>query len=209
MDRLKASGNMSVYDSVRELGKVTPLVYAADNGNAELVVLPAYPDELLNIGDSSTGNPTGHLPATITYQIIRREPGTIGNHPFDPGKVIKPTYREVLPREDEYIQLWGQWFDNLIQLDCWSTSNGEADQLVEWLEGFLVQYAFYFKEKGLQEMYYFRGGRFTWGTTEEEAMTRWRNPFKVRSMTYYVRTEKLWWKDLYKIKEIITRLEVD
>lgn len=209
MDRLKASGNMSIYEFIRELGRVAPLIYADENGNAELVVLPAYPTDLINTSESSTYNPAGGFPSTITYQIIRREPGTIGNHPFDPRKIIKPTYREVLPRDDEYIQLWGQWFDNLIQLDCWSTSNGEADQLIEWLEEFLLKYTFYFKEMGVQEMYYFRGGRFTWGTTEEEAMVRWRNRFKVRSMTYYVRTEKLWYKDLYKIREIIARLEVD
>jgi len=208
VDRLKARDNMSIYEFLRVFGKIAPKVYAAENGNAELVVVPAYPDELLNLSGRTNANPAGNIPATITYQIVRREPATIQDHPFDPRKSIKPRIMEVVNEGGITGQVSGMFYDNLVQLDCWSTSNGDADDLIEWLENFMLGYTFYFKEYGIHEMYYFRGGRFTWGTTEEEAMVRWRNPFKVRSMTYYVRSEKLWWKDLKELDTIVAELGI-
>lgn len=208
VDRLTARDNMSIYEFLRVLGQIAPLVYARENGNAALVVVPAYPDELLNMGTSSSANPAGHFPATITYQIVRREPATIQDHPFDPRKNIKPSLLRIVNDGNVVGQQSHQLYDNLVQLDCWSTSNGDADNLVEWLENFMIGYTFYFKEYGIHEMYYFRGGRFTWGTTEEEAMVRWRNPFKVRSMTYYVRSEKLWWKELKELEVIVAELNM-
>ena len=209
-DRMKARSNLSIYDFLREFGRVAPLVYAHDNNNAELVIVPAYPDELVRIATSTNMNPTGNLPPTITYQVVRREPATIQDHPFQERKQIKPMHAEMINdvESGEPVELSHQLFDNFVQLDCWTTSNGDADDMIEWLENFMVEYAFYFKERGVHEMYYYRGGRFTWGTTEEEAMARWRNPFKVRSMTYYIRTQKLWYKVLSRVQSIIAQIEV-
>jgi len=212
--RLRAAGTMSIWQFLRELGRTIPPAYAFDYSGEQLRVLPAYPSEFITAADMDINNLRGRFVKTITYQVVRREPGTTRDHPFDAPKYIKPTIREQVRLEEEtqdgedYIEIKGQWMDNLVQLDCWCLTNKEADELMEWLEAHLVIFAGYYKELGVQEMYYFRGGRFTWGTTEEEAMVRWRNPLKVRSMTEYVRTEDLWGRNLYSIKQIIEEIVI-
>jgi hypothetical protein len=206
---------MSIYEFVREFGRVAPQVYMSEK-NRTLVVVPAYPAEIIEQTSISSerlpGRPTGKIEDTITYQIIRREPAAVTNRPTEPfqgGAEHKPRSREVQETNDGHIEIKSQRFDNLVQFDCWCISNSEADELIEWLEKFLVKYTFYFKQMGIVEMWYWRGGRFTWGTTEEEAMVRWRNPLKVRSLTYFARTEVIWYINLDEIEQIIIALEVD
>lgn len=209
--RLKAHGSISIWGLLDEIVRVTPLVYARENDNARLVVCPAYPVDFVPRADGTLPNPTGKFEKTVTYMVIRREPAALrGAAPFQGGKEIKPREREIteIDGDNGYIGIKGQWFDNLVQFDCWTTKNVEAKSLIEWFENYLLRYTFYFMSIGVVQMFYFRGGRFTWGTTEEEAMVRWRNPLKVRSMTYYFRTEKLWMVDYYEIEQIRISLEV-
>lgn len=209
INRLKASGNNDIYGVLRAIADIAPLAYANDNNNQTLELLAAYPNDFVTTQSVST-EIVNQFVNTITYQIIRREPATLGDAPFQARKDWKPRYRETkLVTPTEAIEIKGQWFDNMVQFDCWTRSNKEADDLVEWFEEFMILYTFYFKKYvGVQEMFYYRGGRFTFGTTEDEAMVRWRNPFKVRSCTYYFRTEKLWFIDLGVIQKIIARLDV-
>ena len=207
--RTVARRNISIYDFINEFGRIAPIVYALNNNNARLDVVPAYPDELVVPSTGTIHNPAGGFTDTITYQIIRREPASLKDKPFQSEKEIKPRVRDIRSTDDGAVEILGQWYDNLVLFDCWTTSNAEADDLLQWLEDFLFKFTGYFKSIGIQEMLYFRSGRFTWGTTEEEAMTRWRNPFKVRSLTYYVRSEKLWYINRYEIEEIIVTLSKD
>jgi hypothetical protein len=71
---------------------------------------------------------------TVVYKVKRREPGTIGKHPFDPPAEIKPRVRETRVDPDHpgcHVVVMGQWFDNLIQFDVWSKYNNRADDLIE------------------------------------------------------------------------------
>ena len=212
--RLRASNNISIYNFFRIFSRLAKAVYPRDilDGNGvgkELRVVSAYPDDLLEYAGGTEVNPAGGFIDTITFQITRREPASLRDKPFNPAKELKPRFMDYTNTgESQAIEIRKQRFDNLIQLDCWTRSNKEADEMMEWLEEFLVQYASYFKDMGIVEMYYFRGGRFTWGTTEEEAIDRWRNPFKVRSVSWYVRTERLWTIDHNEIEEVRISLEV-
>jgi len=210
---MQADGHMSITEFTREFGRVAAAAYAADHNNAELRVVEAYPNYVVNWEQYKNEiNPVGGFPVTITWEVVRREPGAVSGHPFQPRKMIKPTMREIKAYstdDGDYIEIHGQWFDNLVQLDSWAENNIAATNLYNWLEEFLQVYSGYFMSRGVQNMYFYRAGRFTWGTNEEEAMTRWRNPLKVRSLTYYVRTETLWYKSHRDIKKIILSLEVE
>lgn len=189
---------------------VAEAVWKEEKGS-DLIVLPAYPDEIINYGAKSTVNPANTFNQCITYQTIRREPGAIGGDatgPFEGRKEHKPRQRDTYYDDEmkEYVEIHGQRFDNLVQFDCWSKSNEEANEMLYWLEGFLLGYAWYFKKSGVQEMFYFRSGRFTWGTSEEEAVSMWRNPLKVRSLVWFIRTEDLFAVIRGKIEKIIVNI---
>ena len=181
-------------------------IWGVDKSNS-ILVLPAYPDEVVNYGARSSVNPTQTFQRCITYQTVRREPGAIGGEatgPFEGRKEWKPRLRDTQYNEEteKYVEIYGQRFDNLVQFDCWSKSNEESQEILNWLETFLIGYAWFFKKCGVQEMFYFRSGRFTWGTSEEEAVSMWRNPLKVRSLVWFIRTEDLYAVEKGKIERI-------
>ena len=124
---------------------------------------------------------------TITYRVLRREPGTVQSHPFDGKKEIKPRVRQTIvdpDYPDHHIQIMGQWFDNLIQFDCWSVTNNGADSLISWFEDFLFRYTWVWKKNGVQEILYMDRGIDT-------EVTKWRDDIVNRTLVYYFRTEKI------------------
>lgn len=142
---------------------------------------------------------------TIVFRIKRREPGTIGKHPFDPPTEIKPRIREYKADPDHpdcHVVVLGQWFDNLIQFDVWSKLNNSADTLIEWFEDFMYKYTWVWKKNGVNEiLYYMR-------TIDEEA-SKWRNDLAVRSVLYYFRTEKIVTIKEYDLKQVDLYLELE
>jgi hypothetical protein len=124
---------------------------------------------------------------SITYKVTRREPGTIEAHPFDGRKEIKPRVRQIIKDPDypdHHVQILGQWFDNIIQFDCWSVTNDGADSLIDWFEDFMFRYTWVWKKNGVQEILYM-------SRTIDEEVTKWRDDIVNRTLYYYFRTEKL------------------
>lgn len=141
---------------------------------------------------------------TITYKVIRREPGTIGRHPFDPPTEIKPRIRECRVDPDHrdcHVIIMGQWFDNLIQFDCWSKTNNRVDELIEWFEDFMYKYTWVFKKNGVNEILY-------WMRKQDEEISKWRADLANRSTIYYFRTETITTLREYDLKQIDLYLEV-
>ena len=123
----------------------------------------------------------------ITYKIIDRQPGNLGGSPFSSPREIKPRVRQVLADPDYpdyHIWNMGQWFDNLIQFDCWSNTNNGADSLISWFEDFMYKYTWVWKRNGVSEVLY-------WRRTVDEEIDEWRNDIANRTVIYYFRTEKL------------------
>ena len=142
---------------------------------------------------------------TVIFRLKRREPGTVGKHPFDAPTEIKPRVREyrVDPdHPDAHIMVLGQWFDNLIQFDCWSKYNNRVDDLVEWFEDFMYKYTWVWKKNGVNEILY-------WMRTIDEESSKWRNDLAVRSVLYYFRTEKIVTIREYDFKQIDMILSLD
>lgn len=124
---------------------------------------------------------------TITYRVSRRGPGTLQSHPFDGRKEIKPRVRQTIvdpDYPDHHIMVTGQWFDNLIQFDCWSVTNYGADSLISWFEDFLFRYTWVWKKNGVQEILYMNRGI-------DDQIAKWRDDIVNRTLIYYFRTEKI------------------
>jgi hypothetical protein len=142
---------------------------------------------------------------TVVYRVKRREPGTIAKHPFDPPTEIKPRIREYRTDPDHpgcHIMVMGQWFDNLIQFDCWSKFNNRSDDLVEWFEDFMYKYTWVWKKNGVNEILY-------WMRTTDEESSKWRNDLAVRTVIYYFKTEKIVTIKEYDFKQIDLYLELE
>jgi len=135
---------------------------------------------------------------TVVFRVKRREPGTIGKHPFDPPTEIKPRIREYYPDEKHpgcHIMVSGQWYDNLIQFDCWSKFNNSADDLIEWFEDFMYKYTWVWKKNGVNEILY-------WMRNVDTESVKFRNDLAVRTVIYYFRTEKIVTVKEYDLKQI-------
>jgi len=142
---------------------------------------------------------------TVIYRVKRREPGTIGKHPFDPPTEIKPRIRETRVDPDHpgcHIVVMGQWFDNLVQFDVWSKYNNRADELIEWFEDFMYKYTWVWKKNGVNEILY-------WMRTTDEESSKWRNDLAVRTVIYYFKTEKIVSLKEYDFRQIDLYLELD
>jgi hypothetical protein len=142
---------------------------------------------------------------TIIFRVKRREPGTIGKHPFDPPTEIKPRVREYRVDPDHpdcHVMILGQWFDNLIQFDCWSKFNNRADELIEWFEDFMYKYTWVWKKNGVNELLY-------WMRTVDEEVSKFRNDLAARTVLYYFRTEKIVTIQEFDFKQIDLYLELE
>jgi hypothetical protein len=142
---------------------------------------------------------------TIIFRVKRREPGTIGKHPFDPPTEIKPRIREYYPDEKHpgcHVMVMGQWFDNLIQFDCWSKFGNAADSLIEWFEDFMYKYTWVWKKNGVNEILY-------WMRMVDAESTKFRNDLSVRTVLYYFRSETITTIKEYDLKQIDTFLSVN
>jgi len=142
---------------------------------------------------------------TISYSIKRREPGTIGNHPFDPPTELKPRIRQYIPDPDHrdcHVAIMGQWFDNLVQFDCWSKFNNRVDELIEWFEDFMYKYIWVWKKNGVNEILY-------WMRITDTEVSKWRNDLASRTVIYYFKTEKIVTLKEYDLRQIDMYFELD
>jgi len=202
--RLQAEGNADLWELRHMIYSLLSLV------SPDLHFAPAYPD--LIIGNSSykyskpgyvPDRPVDQFQDTITWKVIRREPGTLDGPAFSARKEVKPRTRDSNLRHptsrNKLVDVMGQWFDNIVQFDCWAKTNTEAEALVEWFEDFMLLYTGHFMRFGISKMHYWR--RF-----EDQEVLKWANPLHVRSVAYYVRTEKLHEVVKSRMRQITIRL---
>jgi|WetSurMetagenome_2_1015567.scaffolds.fasta_scaffold61167_2 hypothetical protein len=130
----------------------------------------------------------GGFKETLTFGLRRREPGTFSQDPpFSGKKNYKPILREAFPDPQNpgyEILVFGLWFDNLVELKCWCNTNKEANTRALWLESLMLKYAWYFRFNGIQQILY--GGREHDENIQQENIS-----IQVRTLLYYMRTEKL------------------
>ena len=126
-------------------------------------------------------------PGTISFHLVRREPGVMGNTaPFvGSPKGYKPMVRQVYddPQVPRY-KIWelGQMFDNEIRFIMWSRTNKEGNTMALWFEDFMIQNMWLFRSRGVNQILY--SNREADISIEDKRLVG-------RPLCYYVRTEKI------------------
>lgn len=139
---------------------------------------------------------------TITYLVDRKEPAGRGGKPFEGTRDVRRHHRgseSWSPDDGFQIDYYGQWFDTIVQFDCWSKTNVTAERLIVWLEGFLEQHIGVFKYNGIQQMLY-------WRRSADELVTRWRDDIVNRSLQYYIRFENVGATLERKVSSLVARI---
>lgn len=159
-----------------------------------------YPESLLNIPSANQEGILKNIPPihpTITWSLKVVEPGGLGK-PFDSRKEFKPRLREST--KDPFVmgytvEIYGQWFDNIVQFDAWSNGTRTTDRLITWMEQLLKLYTGYLREKGISNMFF-------WKRDSEGQNSTWRQTVPVKGTQFYFRTEELeavYQRDILKI----------
>ena len=140
----------------------------------------------------------GPVIPTVVYALIRKTPGSITTRPFGVAKQYRPRYRETHTPSDStnhQIEISGQWFDNLLQFDCWTTDNLSADNLADWFERFMCLYGGVLVKNGVQQVLFLERLR-------DKAVSKWRQDLKSRALQYFIRTEALEARAIREITDI-------
>ncbi len=137
----------------------------------------------------------------ITWYLFTKEPGAL-DQAFGPRKELKPRIRDMVkdPVVDGYsVEIYGQWFDNIVQFDAWYANNKAVERLIEWFEQFMQHQIPMLRKKGVSQVFF-------WKRPADDMKQQWRQPVWQRSTQYYFRTEQLqavYQRDLLKMDVVI------
>jgi hypothetical protein len=123
---------------------------------------------------------------TITWTVKSVEPGSLGRV-FDSKKEYKPRLRESVKDPlvmGHTVQIFGQFFDNIVQFDSWSNDPRTSDRLIRWFEQFLRLRMGNLVQHGLSHGMFLK-------RSEDGYDKTWRQAFSVRGAQYYFRTEQI------------------
>jgi len=143
---------------------------------------------------------------TITFSLLRREPGAFAQGgPFE-GKVknLRPRHRETSedPANPGYRQMVsGYVYDNLIRLTCWARTNKAANARARWLENLMEDNTWWFVAQGVQRVIYQGEGADIVTVIDN-------NKWYGRPIDFFVRTEKLRTFSEKTLEEILIKLVV-
>lgn len=180
---LTAEGNASLFDLIKMIDKLVKI--AMKDLDVQFV-----PDE----DRTPIATPEIHIDSPyITYKVIERAPK---------GE-LKPRVRQQIEEkshdsnEARVGQVYGQKFASILQFDIFASVYDVAEQVMERFEELLFIYAGYFKRKGISEIYFKK--QYT-----DSYYDIYRQHVSIRSIQYYVETEKLIVIFRDKIQEIET-----
>lgn len=159
-----------------------------------------FPEQVLNIPTANQEGILQNIPPivpTITWSLKAKEPGGIGK-PFDSRKQLKPLLREST--KDPYVrgytvEIYGQWFDNIVQFDAWTSSFRATERLLHWMEQIINLYTDVLRQNGIVNVFF-------WKRDEEKQNNIWRQSIPVKGSQFYFRTEELnavYQRDILKI----------
>jgi hypothetical protein len=162
----------------------------------------------------------------ITWGVVRSEPGTVSqDEPFRGTRELKARTREfiayfkdtgkqtIIGTDDTFLQSFtdnfaymkmkAQYFDNLVQYNIWSKTNYEAERLAEWFEAeYMDNYIGMFREAGIVQMHFDRRVR-------DDTIITMKNGYHVRSVLYYIRTERIKPELIRPIKQVALNINVE
>lgn len=126
---------------------------------------------------------------TITYKIVRREPGSFSQGaPFE-SKVrnLKPLLRDIVTDPDEpayKIVSLGYFHDNRVRFTAWARTCKAANARALWFEKFMLEYDWFFRFSGVARVIFVERGM-------DQTMEKSDQRLFGRPMDFYVRTEYL------------------
>jgi len=180
---LTAEANASLFDLIKMIDKLVKITMK----DLDVQFVPDEDKIPIITPDINLNTPY------ITYKVIERTPK---------GE-LKPRVRQQIEEkshdkdEARVGQVFGQKFSSIIQFDIFSSVYATAEQVMERFEELLFVYAGYFKRKGVSEIYFKK--QYT-----DSSYNIYRQQISVRSIQYYVETEKLIVVFRDKIQEIET-----
>jgi len=163
---LQADSFADIYDFTSLLNDITKKAWGDDWGQMR----PHF---------SSTEDAEDIPLPIITYEVVDRKPTP------ERGE-IKPRIRNKVqdPDTGETINLYGQWFDYILQFNVWDKSVQNVIDLLGDLEKLILTYTGYFKQQGVSELLFEEQLR-------DDKLTKWDESLNVRSIRYKVRIEVL------------------
>ena len=181
------------------------LYHMLDIEKPGLIIAPAFPKYLIPdtpAHQRTMENPTEKFMDTITYKVTREEPGSIGGNkqPFGGTRELTPNIRQIVKGPDKSENIYGQWFDTLVQFDTWSLSNWEADILVLWFKRYMTTHRNFLKHMGLSEIHF-------WWRGVDETSSKLNNGLHLRTIVYFVRTEEICTESDFNLKELQFQIE--
>lgn len=188
---------------------------------------PDFPDFLLPKADQTDYVSSPQVVRNaITWGVVRTEPGTVSQDPpFRGTQELRPRVREFvavyensgrkhvigddktitdfITNKYAYVKVKAQVFDNLVQYNIWSKSNYEAELLTEWFTGtYMDTYLGMFREAGIVDMYFNRRVR-------DDTLMAMKNGYHLRSVLYYIRTERVKPEYIGPINQINLNINVE
>lgn len=150
----------------------------------------------------------------ITAKLLRRTPGsTKQSNVFHDKRrrQVKPALFDIV-KDEEYSGykklVYGQYYDNTVELVVWSLQNKRADHTAIWLEDLLNKWDWYFNINGIYPIVYEGRGEdnaISGAFTSDINLTKEIRLFS-RPLVYAFRTEKLIVKKEKELEKIIINL---
>jgi hypothetical protein len=143
---------------------------------------------------------------TITFSLVRREPGQFGQGPPFGAKHhnLRPMLREEIkdPSVPGYrCATTGYWYDNLVRFTCWARTNKAANARAEWFEDMMEEYTWWFRWSGVSRVIF-------WGRDADIATEIDENTWYGRPINIFVKTEKVRVFNEKELEEILIDLKV-
>ena len=123
-----------------------------------------------------------------------------------PKKELKPMMREEINElsDDQKSRrigsIFGKRYINIVQFDIFAADYIEANMVMKNFEELIFDYSSYLKENGIEEIYLQK--RFT-----DRNLDQYRQHFSIRSLQYYVETEKLFARFGETMESVLTTKE--
>lgn len=180
---LKAEKNASLFDLIKMIEKLVKLTM----NDLKVEFVPDEDKVPVKTPEINIDHPY------ITYKIIERVP----------KNEIKPRVREHIEEkshdktEARFGQIYGQKFASIIQFDIFASVYATAEEVMERFEELLFVYAGYLKKNGVSEIYFKQ-------QHTDSSYDIYRQQISIRSIRYYVETEKVIVVFRDKIQEIET-----
>lgn len=183
------------------------MFYTLDIEKPGLVFAPAWPQYLVPSTPEykkTMENPTDMWMDTVTYMVTREEPGSVGGdkQPFGGRREVVPRFRENknFVADGKSLQVYGQWFDVLLQFDLWTLTNWESENLKVWFKRFMMTHRNFFKDMGLSDILFWWGGR-------DNVSSQLNNLLHLRTVVYWLRTEELSTETDFNLQELKIKLK--